>query len=205
MLSGLAWGDAVGQQWGGAARAADFYDVKADVEAMLALTGAPDAFVFRPGEHPALHPGQSAEIVRDGRLVGRIGLLHPDAEKRLDVTGPVYLFELDLDALGQGALPKFAALSRFPSIRRDLALVVDSDLPWAKVRDCVRRAAPAIVQDIRLFDVYTGDRIEAGRKSLALGLILQDSSDTLTDQKVDAAVSGILEALATELNARLRD
>jgi phenylalanyl-tRNA synthetase beta chain len=83
--------------------------------------------------------------------------------------------------------------------------VVDRDLPWAKVHDCVRRAAPAIVQDIGLFDVYTGERVEAGRKSLALGLILQDSSDTLTDQKVDAAVSAILAALATELNARLRD
>jgi len=205
VISGLAWGDAGGQQWAVPARAVDFYDVKADVEAVLALTGASEAFGFRPGEHPALHPGQSAEIVREGRLVGRIGLLHPDAEKRLDLTGPVYLFEIALDALGQGGLPKFTPLSRFPSIRRDLALVVDRDLPWERVRDCVRRAAPAIVQDIRLFDVYTGDRIEAGRKSLALGLILQDSSDTLTDQRVDAAVSGILEALAAELNARLRD
>jgi phenylalanyl-tRNA synthetase beta chain len=137
--------------------------------------------------------------------VGRLGLLHPDVERRLDVAGPVYVFELDLGALGQGRLPAFAPLSRFPSIRRDLALVVDRDLPWAKVHDCVRRAAPAMVQEIRLFDVYTGDRVEAGRKSLALGLILQDSSDTLTDQKVDAAVSAILAALATELNARLRD
>ncbi len=205
MLSGLVFGDAAGQQWGSSARAVDFYDVKADVEAVLSLTGAPQDFGFRPGEHPALHPGQSAEILRDGRLVGRVGLLHPDAERCLDVAGPVYLFEIDLEALGQGGLPRFAPLSRFPSIRRDLALVVDRDLPWAKVRDCVRRAAPAIVQDIRLFDVYTGERVEAGRKSLALGLILQDSSDTLTDQKVDAAVSGLLEALATELNARLRD
>jgi phenylalanyl-tRNA synthetase beta chain len=183
----------------------DFFDLKADVEAVLSLSGTTEPFEFRPAQHPALHPGQAAEVVRSGRVVGCLGLLHPEAEKRLDLAGPVYLFELDLGVLGQGGIPKFAPLSKFPSIRRDLAIVVDRDLPFARVRDCVRRAAPAIVQEIRLFDVYTGERIDSGLKSLALGLILQDSSDTLTDQRVEEAVTGVLKALASELNARLRD
>jgi phenylalanyl-tRNA synthetase beta chain len=96
-------------------------------------------------------------------------------------------------------------LSKYPSIRRDLAIVVDRALPFDRVRECVRRAAPAIVKEIRLFDVYTGERVDSGLKSLALGLILQDSSDTLTDQRVDEAVTGIVHALGRELNARLRD
>jgi len=205
VIAGLICGPAAAEQWGLPARTVDFFDLKADVEAVLSMSSAAEPFEFRPARHPALHPGQAAEVVRGERVVGRLGLLHPEAEKQLDLTGPVYLFELNLSALGEGDLPAFAPLSKFPSIRRDLAIVVDRDLPFAHVRDCVRRAAPAIVQEIRLFDVYTGERIDSGLKSLALGLILQDSSDTLTDQRVDEAMSGILQALASELNARLRD
>jgi len=203
-LAGVVCGAASAEQWGVAARAVDFFDLKGDVEAVLTRGGAP-AVEFRAAEHPALHPGQCAEVVRGDRVIGRLGLLHPDLEKQLDLAGPVHLFELSIDGLGQGALPAFAPLSKFPSIRRDLAIIVDRALPFARVRDCVRRAAPAIVKEIRLFDVYTGERIDSGLKSLALGLILQDSSDTLTDQRVDAAMAAILQALASELNARLRD
>jgi phenylalanyl-tRNA synthetase beta chain len=203
-LAGVVCGAASAEQWGVAARAADFFDIKGDVEAVLARGGA-RAVEFRAAEHPALHPGQCAEVVRGDRVVGRLGLLHPDLERQLDLVGPVHLFELSIDGLGEGALPAFTPLSKFPSIRRDLAIVVDRALPFARVRDCVRRAAPAIVKEIRLFDVYTGERIDSGLKSLALGLILQDSSDTLTDQRVDAAMAAILQALASELNARLRD
>ena len=203
-LSGVVCGAASVEQWGVEARPADFFDIKGDVEAALARGGAP-AVEFRPAEHPALHPGQCAEILRGDQVVGRLGLLHPDLERQLELIGPVHLFEVCIDALGEGKLPEFEPLSKFPSIRRDLAIVVDRTLPFARVRDCVRRAAPAIVKEIRLFDVYTGDRIDSGLKSLALGLILQDSSDTLTDQRVDGAMASILRALADELNARLRD
>ena len=203
-LAGCASGTTVAEQWGVAVRAIDFFDLKGDVEAVLAHGGAPAA-EFRAAEHPALHPGQCAEVVCGERVVGRLGLLHPDVERQLDLAGPVYLFELYIDELGQGVLPAFAPLSKFPSIRRDLAVVVDRALPFARVRDCVRRAAPAIVKEIRLFDVYMGEQIDSELKSLALGLILQDSSHTLTDQRVDAAMAAILQALANELNARLRD
>jgi phenylalanyl-tRNA synthetase beta chain len=203
-LAGIGFGAASVEQWGVEARPADFFDIKGDVEAALARGGAP-AVEFRAAEHPALHPGQCAEILRGDQVVGRLGLLHPDLERQLDLIGPVHLFEICIDALGEGKLPNFEPLSKFPSIRRDLAIVVDRTLPFARVRDCVRRAAPAIVKEIRLFDVYTGDRIDSGLKSLALGLILQDSSDTLIDQRVDGAMASILQALASELNARLRD
>ena len=204
-LSGVVCGAASAEQWGHPGRPVDFFDVKGDVEALLARGGIAGAIEFRAAAHPALHPGQCADLVRGDRVVGRLGLLHPDVERRLDLTGPVYLFEIYLEALADGQLPVFAPLSKFPSIRRDLAIVVDRGLPFARVRDCVQRAAPAIVKEILLFDVYTGERIDSELKSLALGLILQDSSDTLTDQRVDAAVSGIVQALASELNARLRD
>jgi len=204
-ICGLVSGAASAEQWGMPSRPVDFFDLKGDVEAVLAGGGAGEAVEFRAAAHSALHPGQCAEILRGGRVVGRLGLLHPDVERRLDLVGPVYLFELDVEALGEGALPAFAPLSKFPSIRRDLAIVVDRALPFARVRDCVRGAAPAIVKEIRLFDVYTGDRIDSGLKSLALGLILQDSSDTLVDERVDAAMSGIVRALSSELDARLRD
>jgi phenylalanyl-tRNA synthetase beta chain len=132
-------------------------------------------------------------------------MLHPQLQQRLDLTGNVYLFELQLDGVREGRLPSFAPLSKFPSIRRDLALVVDQDLSYGRVRECIQAAAPEILKDISLFDVYTGGNIDSGLKSLALGLILQDSSRTLTDQQVEAAVAGILQELNTELGATLRD
>jgi phenylalanyl-tRNA synthetase beta chain len=204
-LAGLVTGVAFPEQWGLPPRAVDFFDIKGDVEAVLEAGGLRGPVDFRPAAQPALHPGQCAELVRGGQIVGRLGLLHPDVERQLDLAGPVYLFELNVEALGDGDLPAFQPLSKYPSIRRDLAIVVDRALPFDRVRDCVRRAAPAIVKEIRLFDVYTGERIDSGLKSLALGLILQDSSDTLTDQRVDEAVAGIVHALDRELNARLRD
>jgi phenylalanyl-tRNA synthetase beta chain len=204
-LSGLVTGGAFPEQWGLSPRAVDFFDIKGDVEAVLEAGGLRGPVDFRPTAQPALHPGQCAEVVRVGRTVGRLGLLHPDVERQLDLTGPVYLFELNVEAFGDGDLPAFEPLSKYPSIRRDLAIVVDRTLPFDRVRECVRRAAPAIVKEIRLFDVYTGERVDSGLKSLALGLILQDSSDTLIDQRVDEAVAVIVHALDKELNARLRD
>jgi phenylalanyl-tRNA synthetase beta chain len=205
MLSGLVAGPALPEQWGAAARPADFYDVKADVEAVLALTGAGEAFELVPGAHPALHPGQSARIERAGELVGWLGMVHPELEARLDLAGHTFVFELRIDGLLQGRLPSFEPLSRFPSIRRDLAIVVDRSVSYAQVRRCVERAAPDTLQAMRLFDVYTGDKVDSEARSLALGLILQDSSHTLTDEEVDAAMEAVLEALATDLGAALRE
>ncbi len=204
-LAGLATGAAGPEQWGEAGRGADFFDAKADLESVLALTGAGHEFSFLPGEHPALHPGQTARIERGGVPLGWIGMLHPELERRLDLAGHTFIFEIGLGRLLKGRLPAFRPLSKFPSIRRDIAIVLDQEVPFAAVRECIARAAPDIVRDIRLFDVYTGDKVDFRGRSLAFGLILQDSSHTLTDEEVDRAVRFVLEALARELGARLRE
>ena len=205
VIGGLVVGAALPEQWGVRSRAADFFDVKADLQALLGLTGCPDEFHFVPAEHAALHPGQSAAIERAGRRVGLLGMLHPAHAAALDITGDAYLFELDLAGLAGGALPSFAPISRFPAIRRDLALVVDQALSYQDVRACVTRAGGDLLREIVLFDLYQGERVESGRKSVALGLILQASSQTLTDQEVDEVIARILGRLESELGARLRD
>jgi len=205
MLAGLIMGSAAPEQWDGAARPADFYDAKGDLDALLAQVGGGQGGIdYLPAEHPALHPGQCARLERNGEALGWLGMLHPQLQDRLGLSGNLYLFELRLQGVAEGALPAFAPLSKFPSIRRDLALVVDEGVSYQQVREQIRASAPEILRDIFPFDVYTGTKIDSGRKSLALGLILQDSSHTLTDAEVEDAVSAILQQLQTELGATLR-
>lgn len=204
MLSGFVIGDAVPEQWGQDERPVDFFDVKADLEAILALTGCAEEFIFSPADCAALHPGQTARIERNGVHVGWLGMLHPELAQRLDITGNSYLFEICLDGELTGRLPAYAPLSRFPSIRRDIALVVDEGVEYAALRDCVRQAAPKILTDILVFDVYTGEKVDSGLKSLALGLILQESSHTLTDEEVEGVVGDVVRALEKQFNAHLR-
>ncbi|OOZ34961.1 phenylalanine--tRNA ligase subunit beta [Solemya velesiana gill symbiont] len=205
MLAGLVTGPAVAEQWSDAARNVDFFDLKADLEAVLTLTGTPGACEFVAAEHPTLHPGQSAQVLRDGEIVGWIGMLHPGIEGKLDLAGNTYLFEIRLDNKLEGTLPAFRPLSKFPSIRRDIAVVVEESVEFSSVKQCVKRAAPETLKDILIFDVYTGEKVDSGRKSLALGLILQESSHTLTDEEVDSVVARVLAALSDDLNAQLRD
>lgn len=204
-LSGLILGDCFAAQWSQSSRSADFFDLKGDVEAVVALMGCAHEFSFVAARHPALHPGQSARIERGGVTVGWLGLLHPTIEKYFDINGKAYLFELVLNELGVAALPRFQSISKFPSIRRDFAIVVDRDIPFATIERLIRDSAPEILQDIRLFDVYSGGNVESGRKSLALSLILQDKSRTLNDEEVHKASRGVLEALETNLGATLRE
>ena len=205
MLAGLITGSRMPEQWHGKAQAADFFDLKADLQAMLALTGAAEAFDYRPAEHPALHPGQTAAIKYQRKSVGWIGMLHPELEQRLDLADATYLFEIDLWAIAEGSLPVFESLSKYPSIRRDIAILVDRTVSYAEIRDCIQEIAPKNIQDIRLFDVYTGENIDSGRKSLALGLILQEKTHTLTDQEVDEVVGSVIAGLTSRLDAKLRE
>jgi phenylalanyl-tRNA synthetase beta chain len=204
-IGALVIGGVAPEQWGQPGRGADFFDLKADLEAILSLSIVPQRFRFTHFEHPALHPGQSARIELDERPVGLIGMLHPGLASDLDLSGDAYLFELDLAALNTSVLPRFTPISRFPAIRRDLALVLDASVPFAAVETCVRSALPDLLRDLVLFDVYAGESIDSGRKSLALGLILQASSQTLTDDAVEKAVKLVLDRLESELGARLRD
>ncbi len=204
-LAGVAAGVREPRRWDGRREALDFFDLKGDVEALLALTGRRPAFAFEAAVHPALHPGQSARVLHEGRPMGWVGRLHPRLERALDLPRAVYLFELDAAALAAGRLPRFVPLSRFPAIRRDLAIVVDETVPAADIQRCIREAAPPFLTEIEVFDVYRGEGIDSGRKSLALGLTLQDLSRTLTDTDVEAAVSRILGALERQLGATLRE
>ena len=203
MLGGLL--AAMAEQWGARSRTVDFFDAKADLEAVLALTGNAKDFIFAADQHPSLHPGQSARITRGTETLGWLGMLHPEIERQLDLPDKVFLFEIRLGQLLEGRLPAFKALSRYPSIRRDIAVVVDEGVEFGTLRDCVRAAAPETLQDVVLFDVYTGEKVDSGRKSIALGLILQETSHTLTDDEVDGVVASVLRELQIQLNAQLRD
>ncbi|WP_271408104.1 phenylalanine--tRNA ligase subunit beta [Pseudomonas sp. Q1-7] len=204
MLAGVLCGSRLPEGWAHGRDGVDFYDAKADVEAILGAAGDLGAFSFVPGEHPALHPGQTARIEREGRLVGFLGALHPELAKALDLDQPVYLFELVLADVMFGKLPKFSELSRFPEVRRDLALLVDRETPAESVLATIREAAGEWLTDLRLFDVYHGKGIDPHRKSLAVGLTWQHPSRTLTDDEVNTTTQNIVTSLEDRFNATLR-
>lgn len=204
MLAGLALGSAYAEQWGEKSRKIDFFDVKADVEALLDLSAS--QLSFRAAQHSALHPGQSAEIVdSDAKVVGLMGMLHPNLEKQLGFDSPVFLFELDQDAILHRSLPKFAPLSKFPSVRRDIALLVEQKVSANDIIACISSANETSVRDVTIFDVYQGKGIEEGYKSIALSLVIQDFTQTLTDTEIDAIFRRLLEKMTAQLNAKLRD
>ncbi|WP_456291514.1 phenylalanine--tRNA ligase subunit beta [Pseudomonas sp. AK106] len=204
MLAGVICGSRLPEGWAQGRDVVDFFDVKADVEAVLGFAGAQDDFRFVPGSHPALHPGQTARIERDGREVGYIGALHPELSKTLGLDRPVFVFELVLAEVAVGRLPKFHELSRFPEVRRDLALLADREVSATAVLDVIRENAGEWLTDLRLFDVYQGKGIDPLRKSLAVGLTWQHPSRTLTDDEVNASTQQILTSLEARLNATLR-
>ncbi|MBX9761686.1 MAG: phenylalanine--tRNA ligase subunit beta [Pseudomonadaceae bacterium] len=204
MLAGVVCGTRLPEGWAHSRDNVDFYDVKADVEALLASAGAADNFTFVAGEHAALHPGQTARIEREGRLVGFFGAIHPELAKALDIDQPVFMFELVLSEITHGLMPKFQELSKFPEVRRDLALLVDRDVPAQDLLGAIREAAGEWLTDLKLFDVYHGKGIDPHRKSLAVGLTWQHPSRTLNDDEVSTTTQNILTSLETRFNATLR-
>jgi phenylalanyl-tRNA synthetase beta chain len=204
MLAGLIYGSRQPEGWANAKEPVDFYDLKGDLEAVLALTGAGDEFRMAPGAHPALHPGQSAAIYRGETQVGVIGTLHPQLQRGLDIPGAVFVFELALSALKSARKPAFEPLSRFPSVRRDLALLVDRGVAAQSLFDCVKSHAGEQLRDLKVFDVYVGKGIDPHRKSVALGLTFQDASRTLNEEEINASVERVVERLKEEFGATLR-
>ncbi len=204
VVGGLIMGPVVPEQWGEKPRPVDFFDLKGDVEALLALTGEPEAFRFVADRHPALHPGQSARLERDGATVGWLGALHPATAEAVDLDEPPLVFEITQQALGEARLPAVEPLSRFPSIRRDLAVIVDQAVEADGLRRAVRDAAGAWLQESGIFDVYAGKGVPDGAKSLGIRLILRDSGRTLTDTDVEDVVGRVVARLGQEFDARLR-
>ncbi|GFE85050.1 phenylalanine--tRNA ligase subunit beta [Steroidobacter agaridevorans] len=205
VIAGVATGAVLPEQWGAEARKVDFFDIKADVEALIGLTGAAEEFRFVAESHPALHPGQSARIYRGERPVGWLGAVHPEHSKRLDLTYPVFVFELETAAGLAAVIPEFEEISRYPAIRRDIAAIVDEGLPVEAVRAVVQQSAGNLLKRLTVLSVYQGQQLQKGKKSIALGLQLQDTSRTLTDNEADALVAQVVEQLGRQLNATLRD
>ncbi|KCW99060.1 phenylalanine--tRNA ligase subunit beta [Xanthomonas arboricola] len=195
-------GDALALQWGEPARKVDFHDLKGDLMALAAASGA--VLEFQPSAQPFGHPGRSADIHRDGVCIGWIGQVHPRLAKALDIDVDVIAFELQLTALVKRALPRAGELSRFPSVRRDLAFLVPEEVSWAALSSSVRTTVGPLLREVQLFDRYVGQGVEPGFKSLAMGLILQDNSRTLTDRDVDAVVADVVAVIEREHRARIR-
>jgi len=204
-LSAIATGARVPEQWGSARDAADFYDVKADVDAVLALTGEAGSYRYEEAQMSCLHPGRAARIFRGERAIGLIGELHPQLVRSLGLNITPLLFELEIEPSFISTTLKYHSISKFPSVRRDLAVVVDEGVSLAKLRENVTVSTSGLLTELRIFDVYRGPGIDSGRKSVALGLILQDSSRTLTDMDVDAVVTAVMARLRDVLSATIRD
>jgi phenylalanyl-tRNA synthetase beta chain len=199
-LAGLAAGAALPEQWGSATRRVDFYDIKADVEALF----APRRVEFVKAAHPALHPGRCATVSLDSRPVGVLGELHPRWVQKYELgTAPV-VFELDLATVLATPFPEYAEVSRFPAVTRDLALVVPQTQALAPLLAALRVAAPSIVRDVALFDVYQGKGLGESEKSLAFRIVMQDTQRTLEDAEVEAAVASLLAVATRDFNASLR-
>ena len=204
VLAGLVAGSRWPEHWDSDATAADFFDVKADIEAIFQLTGRLDELQFSAAEHPALRPGQTARLRLAGEHIGWLGALHPVLEHRLELRTNVILFALRLEETLQSALPNFRAYSKFPSVRRDIAVVVDENISVDRIIESVRENAGDMLQNVMIFDVYRGKGIDSSLKSVALGLILQDTSRTLTDADADHTVSSVTEHLGRALGATIR-
>jgi phenylalanyl-tRNA synthetase beta chain len=201
-LAAVACGSAHGEHWDAPRREVDFHDLKGVLERTLALAGI--AAEFRPSSAPYGHPGRSAEAWLGDTRLGWIGHLHPRLLKALDLDQEVVGFEVDLDPATARAIAAAGTLSRYPSVRRDLALVVPESTPWSALEACLRATLGARLRELVLFDRYAGPGLDAGSRSLAIGLILQDVSRTLTDLDADQAVSEAVGVLGRECGARLR-
>lgn len=203
-LAGLAWGSAEALQWGAKERPVDFYDAKGDVEALF----APKTVRFVPDTHPALHPGRSARVEVDGQPVGVIGELHPRWRQAYELPSAPVLFELALDALLARDVPLFAAVPRHQSVWRDIAVIVKDSVSFAALTEAIRSAPTPLVRSAQLFDIYRpaqpGGDIGAGERSMAVRLELLDDDNTLTDERIDAAVAQVLDTLGSRVGGRLR-
>jgi len=199
-LAGLAFGGALPESWGAGARKIDFYDLKGDIEALL----APAVLRFEKLAHPALHPGRAANILLDGRDIGCIGELHPEWVQKYDLPQAPVVFELDFDAVKAANVPAYAEVSKFPPVIRDLAIVVDQSIVLQTLLDGLKGQISGLIQDIQLFDVYVGKGVPENKKSLAFRVVMQDTQRTLQDSEVDAAMQQLVSCFEQAFGAQLR-
>ncbi len=205
MLAGAISGNRYEEHWDLAKGTVDFYDMKGDLEAILDLTGKLSEIEFRAEAIPALHPGQSAALYLDGKRIGFIGVVHPELERKLDLNGRTIVFELEWNLVADRVIPQAQDVSRFPANRRDIAVVVAENVPAADILAECKKVGVNQVVGVNLFDVYRGKGVAEGFKSLAISLILQDTSRTLEEEEIAATVAKCVEALKERFQASLRD
>jgi phenylalanyl-tRNA synthetase beta chain len=199
-VGAAAFGPAIEEQWGKPTRMVDFFDVKADVEALY----QPAALKFEAATHPALHPGRAARVLLDGLAVGWLGELHPRWQQKYELPQPVVVFEVDASSLIHAPFPHPEAPSKFPQVVRDIALLVDTNLPAQAILDAIAAEKPAIVRHVQLFDLYQAEGVARGKKSLAFRVVMQHTERTLTDLEADAARDEIVALLGRRFGANLR-
>ncbi|EFP95386.1 phenylalanine--tRNA ligase subunit beta [Vibrio caribbeanicus] len=205
MLAGVISGSRNEEHWDMETNTVDFYDLKGDLEAILELSANEKAYSFAPAKHPALHPGQSAAIVLDGKEVGVIGTVHPELERKFGLNGRTIVFEIEWAAIDTKVIPEAVQLSKFPSNRRDIALVVDESIASGDIVTSCLEQGGEFLKDARLFDVYVGKGVEEGKKSLAIALTLQSVERTLEDADISGAVDAIVSHVSEKFGASLRD
>ncbi|MFZ3086972.1 MAG: phenylalanine--tRNA ligase subunit beta, partial [Methylotenera sp.] len=199
-VSGLAYGSAKPEQWAAGNGDVDFFDVKANIET---LTGA--QLSYEKAEHSALHPGQSARILLNGKAIGWLGKLHPKWQQRYDLPKSTYLFEIDADAILSRQLPAYHEVSKLLPVRRDIAVVLDENISVGSVLSAIKNADIPLILDVALFDLYQGKGIAENKKSLALSVLMHDTQKTLTDSDADATITNLLKLLQTNFDAELRN
>ena len=205
VIAGAISGRKYAENWSRDDSKFDFFDLKGDIEALFRLTAADEQFSFVASQRAGLHPGQTAQISRNGKNCGFIGKIHPETQKAFDIDEPVYLFELELKRVTQRKLPKFTSLSKFPSIRRDLAILVKESVTSSQIVDLIGQTAKNWLNNVVIFDIYRGKGIDSGFKSVALGIILQRNDKTFKDAEINKTMDRVISALKDKLVAVLRD
>ena len=204
-IAGLAYGSAKPEQWAAVADDVDFFEIKAHVDALLSDASALLPLSYEKAEHSALHPGQTAQILLDGKAIGWLGKLHPKWQQHYNLTKSTFLFELDVDAILNRRIPAYQDVSKLLPVRRDLAVVVDASMPVSTMMAAIKKAAIPMLMDVALFDIYQGQGVAENKKSLALSVLMHDTQKTLTDSDADSVMANLLQLLQNECNATLRN
>ncbi len=204
-LGGISTGFQLAEQWGASTQGIDFYDIKSDVAAIKQLAISAANFNYEPASLEGFHPGRSAEIWVDNQKIGFIGQILPSIAQQMDIDQDVYFFQVNLEILVHSSIPQYQSTSKFPSIRRDLSLLVDRSLPANKLLEEVTDSAGENLADLKLFDVYTGKPIDSTKKSVSIGLTFQALNRTLTELEMDDACSRVMQNLKNKFNAQLRE
>ncbi len=204
-LGGIIHGEVFKKQWDRGNISSDLFDIKSDIDALLDIGCGVQGLEYRKYEHISLHPGQSAQIFIENQLIGLVGAIHPETLTRYGLSQATFFFELDLSLISEKKPVKFEKFSKYPGVKRDISVLIEEEIAVDRVLTCIKSEAKSLLHNLELFDLYQGEGIDLGKKSLALGLTFQTSSSTLTEEEVGSVMSRIMSALYSEFGATLRE